>query len=190
LFAVRQFLDSNTGTFGNAGRAERSGDARRFDGICIGPAEQRKFSRRQSPQGQHHVVLHAQRRKQIGDLEGTGNAELRASMRRQLRDVMTIEPDPAAGRRHHSRDSVEQRSLASAVGADDGAALTARHGQADAVDCSQRVEGNHSICQRKDRLGHEYFPVECCKATWIPARRTTMESVVVETQPLAASRHQ
>ena len=155
-----------------------------------GLAEQRKFARRQPAQGQHHVVLHAQRRKQIGDLEGAGDAELRAAVRRQLRDVMTIEHDPAAGRRHDSRDSVEQRGLAGAVGADDGAALAARHGQADAVDCSQRVEGNHSICQRQDRLGHEYFPVGYCQARWIPARRTKMESIIVETRPWTASRHQ
>ena len=104
-------------------------------------------------------------------------------MRRQLRDVVTIEHDPSAGRRHHPGNSVEQRGLASAVGTDDGATLAARHGQADAVDRAQRIEGNHSICQRQDRLGHEYFPVEHRQAARTAVRRSTMRSIIVETRP-------
>ena len=148
---------------------ERRGDRAALRRNPCRAAEQREFARRQPAQGQHHVVLHAQRRKQIGDLEGAGDAELRAAVRRQLRDVVTVEHDPAAGRRHHPRDSVEQRSLAGAVRADDGAALAARHGQADIVDRAQRVEGNHSICQRAGSVRTRIFPVGALSGRAVPA---------------------
>ena len=136
---------------------ERGGDLLRLGGIDIGLAEKREFARRSPAQRQHHIVLHAQRRKQVGDLEGAGNAELGAPVRRQPRDVVTVEHDAAAGRRQHAGDGVEQRGLAGAVGTDDGAALAARDGQADAVDRAQGVEGDDHIGKCQDRLGHGKF---------------------------------
>ena len=78
-------------------------------------------------------------------------------MRRQTGDVMAIERDATAGRRQRPGNGVEQRGLAGAVGADDGAALAARHGQADAIDRAQGVERNDHVRKRQDRFGHDNF---------------------------------
>src|SRR5260221_7062448 len=78
-------------------------------------------------------------------------------MRRQPRNVVTVEPDPATAWRHRAGDGVEQRGLASAIGTDNRAALTARHGQPDAIDRPEGVKSNHHIRQNQDRFGHNRF---------------------------------
>ena len=78
-------------------------------------------------------------------------------MRRQPRDIVAVEGDAAAGRRQNSGDGVEKRGLAGAVGTDDGAALAARDGEADAIDGAQGVERNDHIGKRQDRFGHGNF---------------------------------
>jgi hypothetical protein len=73
-------------------------------------------------------------------------------MRRQAGDIVTVECDLSCGRRQSTGDGVEECSLASPIGTNDGAALASRHGEADAIDRAKRVERHNHIGQREDRF--------------------------------------
>ena len=85
--------------------------------------------------------MYAERWKEVCDLKRSGDAEPRAPMRRQLGNVMTVEPDPAAGRRLQPGDDVELRRLARAVRTDQPVDLARGDRQAHVVDGVKVVEG-------------------------------------------------
>ena len=78
-------------------------------------------------------------------------------MRRQLGDVVTVERDAPRRRRQNACNRVEQRGLARPVRPDDRAALSLRHGKADAIDRTKRIERHDHIGEREDRFGHNNF---------------------------------
>ena len=57
---------------------------------------------------------------------------LRDAVGRQPGDVLAVEQDAPRGRTQDAGQAIEERALAGAVGADDGADLAALHGEIDA----------------------------------------------------------
>ena len=90
--------------------------------------------------GDHHVLEHAQAAEQAHPLEGPGEPGAGDLIGRPAGQVAAERQDPAAGRRQHAGDHVDQRRLARAVGADQPQDLAALEPQADAVDRAQLVE--------------------------------------------------
>ena len=91
--------------------------------------------------GQPQVLPHRELREQVVALERAGDAAPGHRVRAQALDRRALEPDAAAGRRELSGDDVEERGLARAVGADDGAALARRHLERHVIERAQRSEG-------------------------------------------------
>jgi hypothetical protein len=73
-------------------------------------------------------------------------------------------------------DGVEQRGLAGAVGADDGAALAARHGQADAVDRAQASKATTTSVSVRIGSDTNIFRWSIVRRSG-PVRRPTMRSM-------------
>ncbi|HET9651302.1 MAG TPA: hypothetical protein VFP36_03895, partial [Usitatibacter sp.] len=105
-------------------------------------AQQRELARIEALHRESHVLLDRQRGKQVGDLIGAADAERGASVRTQARDVATAEAHRAFRDGHFTRDRVEERRLAGAVGADDRPALAFANAERDAVDGPQRAEAD------------------------------------------------
>jgi len=87
-----------------------------------------------------HVLPHRQFGKDLGDLEGARQPHMDAPGRVQARDVVPVQHDLPGGRREEAGYQVEERGLAGAVGADDGAQLAGLHRHRDGVDRDQAAE--------------------------------------------------
>jgi hypothetical protein len=68
-------------------------------------------------------------------------------VRTQARDVATAEAHRASRDGHFTRDRVEERRLARAVGADDRPALAFANAERDAVDGAQRAEADREAVE-------------------------------------------
>ena len=67
---------------------------------------------------------------------------LRDPVGRQPGDVLAVENDRARRRPQHAGQAIEERALAGAVGADDGADLARGHGEVDVVERGQPAEAD------------------------------------------------
>jgi hypothetical protein len=95
--------------------------------------------------GEAHILLDAQVRKQVGELEGAAEAGAGAQRRGKSGDIGAVEQDAAAGRTELPGDQVEVGGLAGAVGADNGGQLTGTEAAADRVDRDVAAEANGQI---------------------------------------------
>jgi hypothetical protein len=96
--------------------------------------------------GEEGILQHGQIREQVGDLKGAGEALGRAAMGGGAGHVSAEERDPARADRQRARDEIEQRGLPRAVGADERAALSRLHLEANAIHSAQTAEvPGHSL---------------------------------------------
>src|SRR6185369_9084193 len=87
------------------------------------------------------------------DLKGTGEAKPGDLVGLHARDVMVLEPHPAAGRRMNAADEVDERGLAGAVRSDQADDLALVDGQAHAIDRVEPAEPPRYAVQGQER-GH------------------------------------
>src|SRR4029079_51494 len=80
------------------------------------------------------VLEHGHARKDRRDLEAARQPDPVDFLRRQIGGRLSIDRDLSRGNRKTSRDQVEQRGLAGAVGADDGMAFPFGNAEIDAAD--------------------------------------------------------
>ncbi len=125
------------GLGGQAGEVEDLGYAPR-----VHPAGAEALSDQQ-------VFVHRQFVHRLRDLEGAAYAQARAAEQGRAQDVLAVETDRAAGRACQPGYGVEQRGLASAVGADQSQHLVAVHPQRDAVHGRQAAEAHGQPVQFK-----------------------------------------
>src|SRR6185437_9519689 len=78
-----------------------------------------------------YVLEHRQLRKDIGELERAAKSHAAYPVRRDARDVASVDEDGAGGRLQVAGDQVEQRRLAGAVRADYLVYLSGRHREID-----------------------------------------------------------
>ena len=83
---------------------------------------------------QHQVVENRELRKQLDVLERACHPEIGDLVRFEAEEVAPLEPNRPLLRVIHAADAVEDRSLAGAVGTDDGEYLAATNGERHAVD--------------------------------------------------------
>jgi hypothetical protein len=125
-----------------AGRAERS--CRRFGELAHADARQDSpracfglgAVRGAQERTDHHILQHRHALECLRHLEGAGETEMRARLRRQIGDVLTLEQNLAGGRGEIAGQAIEQRGFAGPV----------RPNQAENVALRQRHRG------RIDRL--------------------------------------
>src|SRR6202171_6641566 len=104
--------------------------------------------------GEADVLLHAQVREQIGELEGAAKSSAGSKRRGELRNIGAIEQDVANGRAQLSGDQIEVGGLAGPVGADNGRQLTGTKYAADTVDRDVPAEADGQIAGF-EREGHK-----------------------------------
>ncbi len=160
LLAVRQRAQRYRAAILHAGAFERLFHFVALLAARRAVAEERVFPARESAHRKADVVLDGEPGKEVGDLEGAAHAPGGALMRAAPRDVAAAERHAPGRDRHFAGDGVEERRLARAVRADDGAALTGRHGQRDVVHGAQRAEGDsHAVeLQKRRRVHAARFP--------------------------------
>ncbi len=97
------------------------------------------------------VVLHVQAAKDRGFLRQVADAEARAPVHRQMRDVVAVEADDAAIGRNQPGDHVEDRGLAGAVRPEQADRLAGAQAQgrvvhhgAAAIALLQALDGEHA----------------------------------------------
>ena len=115
------------------------------------------------------VVLDAQAEEQAGLLVGAAHAEPGAARRADTRSTSCPRNSivPEVGR-HVPRDHVEQRGLAGAVGAEDGAALAVRDVEVDVAHGVEAAEAPADPPQAEDRRGGSRWLLSCM---WVATRR-------------------
>ena len=111
----------------------------------------------QHPPG-HDVVEHAHALEQRQVLEGAGDAQGRGLVRAHAAALLALEGDEARLRMVEAVDDVEDRGLARAVGADDGADLALADVEAD------RVERAHAAEAQRDVFGGKQHLIELARA--------------------------
>ena len=92
-----------------------------------------------------HVLEHAERGEEIGELERAPEAEPRALRRAERGDVDAVDEDFAAGRAQLARHQVEIGRLAGAVGADDRRQLARPERAAHRVDRDMPAEADGEV---------------------------------------------
>src|ERR1700738_3867706 len=95
--------------------------------------------------GEPDILLDAEVRKQIGELEGAAEAGAGAQRRGKRGDVTAIEQDVAFARAQLSGDQVEIGGFAGAVGPDNGGQLARPKNAADAVDRDMAAEADGQV---------------------------------------------
>src|SRR5262249_48783933 len=90
-------------------------------------------------------------------LEGAGDPALSAAMRRQVRDVPSVEADAPARRRVDAADAVEDAGLAGAVRADDGEELMRFDIEAHAGEGRHAAEAQAQVIEGEER--HQAAPL-------------------------------
>src|SRR2546421_1816219 len=137
---------------------EREELARRgADGLLL-PADpgqaqrvREEIAARPAVDADHDVLEHRQRREEREVLERAADAELRDAMRRQRQERATLEEDGAAIRRVEPRETVEERGLARAVGADEPDDLAHVDVERDGVEGDDAPEAQREIAHAQDR---------------------------------------
>ena len=103
--------------------------------------------------GEAHVLARAERGEDMAPLEGARDAFARHAMDRKAGDILAREDHLARVRLQHAGDQVEQRRLAGAVRADDGANLAGLELHVDRVDGDERAEAPCQPLALKQRHG-------------------------------------
>jgi hypothetical protein len=93
----------------------------------------------------HDVVGDRQAPEHRGFLRQVADAELRAAVDRQARDVVVVEHDAPGIRRHEADDHVERRGLAGAVRPEQPHDLAAGHAQRQVRDDLARLVGLRKV---------------------------------------------
>ena len=109
--------------------------------------------------------------KDLGDLEGSRHAARDPLVWRKRRDVAPVEQDGARGRREEAAHQIEERRLAGAVRADDGAQFAGLDGQRHILDGDEIAEplgGGVDLEQ-----GHAFAPARSMPSTPRGKKRTT-----------------
>ena len=135
----------------------------------IHPPEEAPASPPVCGRGEAQILEHRQLGKEVGALEGAGDAAPGDRVRRQACDEPALEEHVPGAGRHLACDDVEERGLAGAVGADDGVPRLRRHAERHAGEGRQRAEGAR---ERRDgeerRRGHERIPTRPRRAPTTP----------------------
>ena len=97
----------------------------------------------------HHVVQHRHGLERQRHLEGAGDAEARALLRRQAGDVPALEMHGAGGRTEIAGQAVEEGRLAGAVGPDQPEHLALLDGDGGVVDGLEGAEGLGDVARVK-----------------------------------------
>lgn len=121
-------------------RAQRPPPLRGQPGL-LRDHERQRFQRR------HRV-------EELVDLEGAHHAARHAAVRRQARDVLAFQHDAAGRRREHTRQEVDQRGLAGAVGPDQCVARAALQVQRHVVGGRDAAEAHHEAGGRENDVVH------------------------------------
>ena len=90
--------------------------------------------------GEQDVVEHGEIPEERGDLEGAGEAQSGAGVRRQPGDILAEEKNAPRRRRQCPADQVEERGLARGVRADQGTPLARIDGQIYRIDGGEAPE--------------------------------------------------
>src|SRR5262245_35358784 len=98
-----------------------------------------------------HVVQHGHALEQGNVLERARDAKLRAMMRLEGRDVLTVEGDAPAARPIDATDAVEDAGLARPVGADDGEELSGLDVEAHAGEGRDASEAQVEVVEGEER---------------------------------------
>ena len=134
-----------------------------------GAAERLPASRMAGLGRQPRILARRHFGKQRGDLEGARNAEPADLVACQAGDRMAGEPDRARARPDRAGDDVEQRRLARAVGADDGAHLAFLDAHGDLVERDQgAIPSRHAV---KLEQRHVRAPTHAAATHVQPSRR-------------------
>src|SRR2546427_11664497 len=107
--------------------------------------------------GDSDVLEHRGAGQDVGDLVRACDGLPGDPVRRKPRDVLAGKEDAAARRAKHTRDAVEERRLAGAAGADDGAALARADRHIDVVERGEPAEP-HAESLRAEHRGRGGAP--------------------------------
>ena len=103
--------------------------------------------------GNAHVLKRGGVGQDVGDLVRAGDALLRDAVGRQAGDILAIEDDAAGGRAQHTGQAIEERALAGAIRADDGADLAALDLEVDVVERGQTTKADSQAFRTQYRGG-------------------------------------
>ena len=96
---------------------------------------------------EREIVVDALVGEDLPSLGGQGNPARHPLVRRQPRDVLPVEVDPARPHGHQPGDAFEQRALARAVSAHDGNDLSGLHVDGGVADRHNRTIGEMNVLQ-------------------------------------------